>query len=153
MAILSVDQLRFVAAMQCSATKKEAAELIGIEPNTTYKWPKIVDEAVLLAAQEREMAAREVFKNHLMKAAMVKVKGLDSDDDSLRQKVATEIIEWNLGKATQKSELTGANGGPVEVHDVTELTAEQRRAQANVLAHAARERLSALKQGGETNND
>jgi hypothetical protein len=29
--------------------------------------------------------------------------------------VATEIIEWELGRATQKAEVTGANGGPLVI--------------------------------------
>lgn len=115
LALLSVDQLRFVSVMGNTASKKEAAELIGLTQNTVYKWPAIVDKAILLSAQDREATSREVMKNHLLKATMVKLKGLDSDDEPTRQKVATEIIEWNLGKATQKQELSGPDGAPVPV--------------------------------------
>lgn len=112
MASLSVDQLRYVAAMQQCASKKEAAEIIGIEPNTVYKWPAVVEDAVRLTALDREGAARDIAKKNLVKAMMVKTKALDSDDEVLRQKVATEIIEWNLGKALQP--IGGKDGGPIE---------------------------------------
>lgn len=138
LAYLSVDQLRFVAAMQHTASKKEAAELIGLAPNTVYKWPGVVDEAVLLSAQDKEAAAREVSANHLLKAMMVKLKGLDSDDEALRQKVASEIIEWNLGKAIQKQDVTAK----IEVDDTTGLSPEQRLARVNAYAQAARVRAA-----------
>ena len=58
-------------------------------------------------------------KNAVLKAIAVKVKLLDSDEESIRSKAATEIIEWELGKATQPTELTGKNGGAIETKDVS----------------------------------
>ena len=107
---LSVEQLRFVAIMQQCATKTEAATLLKIEPNTIYKWPSVVNDAIRLAALDREETAREIGRKFLVKAMMVKVKALDSDDEILRQRVATEIIEWNIGKAMQKTDVTNSDG-------------------------------------------
>lgn len=112
---LSFDQLRFVAAMQHSATKREAAKACDLKENTVYGWPALVDEAVRLAALEREEAAREIGRKHLAKAMMVKVSGLDSEDERVRQSVASELIEWNLGKAMQKQEVTGPNGEVIPI--------------------------------------
>ena len=53
-------------------------------------------------------------KQALLKAMAVKVKLLDSVDENVRSKVATELIEWELGKATLRNEHTGAGGGAVE---------------------------------------
>lgn len=97
------DQLRFVVARLHAHTDKEAAKEIGISPSTAYGWPNksIIDEAILLINAEPIDAAREIRKKNLVKAMMVKAKGLDSKDERLAQATATEIIEWELGKAKQ----------------------------------------------------
>lgn len=148
MASLSVDQLRYVAAMQQCASKKEAAEIIGIEPNTVYKWPAVVEDAVRLTALDREGAAREIAKKNLVKAMMVKTKALDSDDEVLRQKVATEIIEWNLGKALQP--IGGKDGGPIQTEDVTATTDTERLERLVALSNAARARRDGSAPSGDS---
>lgn len=112
---LTDSQLRFVTAMQSCSSKREAAQEIGVEPNTVYKWPEIVDEAVRLTRLDVESATRAVRKRNLLKAMMVKVAGLDSPNEDTRQKVATEIIEGELGKPTQRNEHTGADGEAMRV--------------------------------------
>jgi hypothetical protein len=114
LAQLTDNQLRFVTAMQNCTSKSEAAKEIGIEPNTAYKWPDVVDEAIRLTRMDVESVVRAVRKRNLLKAMMVKVAGLDSPNEDVRQKVATEIIEGELGKPTQHSMLTGADGGAVK---------------------------------------
>lgn len=113
LAQLSQEQLRFVAAMQTAASKKEAAERIGLQPNTIYKWPAIIDQVLLLVDADRLQAARDLAQQSLFKAMLVKVDALESADIAIRQKAATEIIEWNLGRATQRQEITGAEGEPL----------------------------------------
>ncbi|MGB1285053.1 MAG: hypothetical protein ACPG7F_00850, partial [Aggregatilineales bacterium] len=54
-------------------------------------------------------------KQALLKAMAVKVKLLDSDDENIRSKAATELIEWELGRATARNEHTGAGGGAMQV--------------------------------------
>lgn len=111
---LSKDQLRFVVACLEYPTKKEAAEAIDIKPNTTYGWPDIVDEAARLMAIESTTAALAIRKVNLIKAMAVKVSALNSDDEKIRQSAATELIEWELGKAISKTEITGKEGGAIE---------------------------------------
>jgi hypothetical protein len=115
LAQLSRDQLRFITAMQDYPTKREAAEAVGLEPNTIYKWPKAIDDALLLIARDREASVREVLRRNALKAVMVKVAGLDSDEESIRQKVAPEIIESVIGKPTQKQEVGGPGGAPLQI--------------------------------------
>ena len=43
----------------------------------------------------------------------VKVAGLDSENERVRQDAATELIEWELGKAKQTSEYLGKDGQPI----------------------------------------
>lgn len=113
---LSKDQLRYVIALQDYPSKKEAAEAIGLQPNTVYKWNGIVDELADLMALEATETARKIRLRNLNKAMMVKVTGLDSDDEQIRQKVASEIIEGELGKAAQP--ITGQDGGELVVRIV-----------------------------------
>ena len=103
---LSKDQVRFVVSMQDYPTKKEAAEAIGIKPNTTYRWNGDIDEAARLMALDRLEAARQIRRKNLIKAMAVKAAGLDSNDEAIRQKSATEIIEGELGKASQQADIT-----------------------------------------------
>jgi len=77
-----------------------------------------------LMAHDGLIAAQHIRRSSLAKAMLVKVDGLDTNDESLRQKVATEIIEWEMGKATQKQEVTGAKGGPIETTVIREVVVE-----------------------------
>ena len=117
LAELTLDQISFVVARQQTATDKEAAEDIDIKPNTVYGWPPIVKEAVRLMAMDGLVTARHIRRRNLAKAMLVKVKGLDSDDETIRQRVSTEVIEWELGKAKQTTEHSGPDGGPIIIVD------------------------------------
>jgi len=102
---LTKDQLRFVVALQEYPTKKEAAEAIGLKPDTAYRWNGIVEEAAGLMALESVESARIMNRKAVPKAMAVKIAALDSDNEVIRQKAATELIEWMTGKASQP--LTG----------------------------------------------
>jgi len=114
LARLSTDQIRFVVARQEFSTDKEAAQEIGVKPDTVYQWKHKgvpIDEAVRLMAFDGIEVASELRRRNLAKAMAVKVAGLDSTKEVTRQNVATEIIEWEMGKPMQKQEITGAAGG------------------------------------------
>ena len=112
---LSRNQRRFVVAMQECATKKEAAESIGLEADTVYRWPSIVDDAVKILSDDVEAAVWDILADSAAKAAMVKVAGLDENDDKLRQAVASEILDRIMGRPTQRQEITGADGSEVVI--------------------------------------
>lgn len=116
-ALLSDSQWRFVTTMlgDPSLSKKEAAELCGLSHNTVYGWGKHVDEAIRMGRESIHAAALARRKQAVLKAISVKTALLDSDDENVRSKAATEIIEWELGRATSRQEITGANGGAIEV--------------------------------------
>lgn len=105
LATLSKDQIRFVVALMDHPSKKEAAESIDIKPDTAYRWNGNIDKAAQLMALDRAEAAKAIRRNAIVKAMAVKLAGLDSDDESIRQKVATELIEWELGKALQRTDV------------------------------------------------
>jgi len=115
LARLTTNQIRFVVSRQDFQTDREAAEAIGLKPDTVYRWPEDVKLAVQLMAQDGLVVASHIRRTHVAKAMLVKVGALDSDDESARQKAATEIIEWEMGKAVQRQEHTGAEGAPIEV--------------------------------------
>ena len=89
-----------------SRTKKDAAEAIQLTPDTIYRWPDYVDDALLLAQENLHDAIIEMRKQSALKAMSVKVALLDSEDENVRSRAATELIEWELGKAMQRGELT-----------------------------------------------
>ena len=106
---LSHNQRGFVVAMRECHNKTEAAEAIGLTPSTVYRWPGIVDQAIALMDWHVKDAAVQILADAVAKAALVKVGGLDSEDESVRQDTASEVLDRILGRATQaiKHEGTG----------------------------------------------
>jgi len=110
-------------ARQEFATDKEAAQEIGVKPDTVYQWKHKgapIDDAVRLMALDGVIVASTLRRRHLAKAMAVKVAGLDDDDNRLRQNVATEIIEWEMGKPTQRTENKTEVGGAVKIEYVND---------------------------------
>lgn len=112
---MSHNQRRFAVAMLDATTKKEAALAIGLEPNTVYGWNGEVDQAVAYMQQQTRDAVLGIIEANAVKAAMVKAAGLDSQDEIRRQDAASELLDRYLGRPFQRTELTGAGGGPVGV--------------------------------------
>lgn len=114
---LSMSQIRFIVSRLESKTDKEACESIGLSHATVRNWSNKsdVDEAVKLLRFDGMATALEIRRRSLAKAMAVKAAGLDSKNESVRQKTATELIEWCLGKATQRTEVAGPGGGAISV--------------------------------------
>ena len=111
---LTIDQVRYVIARMDYSTKGEAATAIGLKPDTVYRWNGQVERAVELMALDTIESARSIRRRNLLKAVAVKVKGLDSKDEKVRQNVATELIEWEMGKAGGSLDVT-SGGRTIEV--------------------------------------
>ena len=111
---LTITQLRFIVARNESKSDREAAEAIGISPSTVKGWDNKaqVDEAIRLMLFDGVIMARTLRRRNLAKAMAVKVAGLDSGTEKIRQDAATEIIEWELGKAQDNIDLT-SGGEPL----------------------------------------
>lgn len=105
LAQLSHDQLRYVTVRLQMESKSDAAKAVGLKPNTCSHWPSYVERAVTLISQQQLETARHILEHTLVKAMMVKIAGLDSPKEQTRQAVATEIIEWNLGRPRQQTDL------------------------------------------------
>jgi len=109
LARLSIDQVRFVVARSEVSTDKEAAQNIRVSPESVKRWKREgapIDETLRLLAHDGVVTALHLRKRNLAKAMAVKVAGLDDPDSKVRQGVATEVIEWELGSAVQKQEHT-----------------------------------------------
>jgi len=114
---LNRNHWRFINLMlqDPSLSKKEAAKKLGLKPETLYRWPKQVDEALKLALQDAHIAARAMRRQWLLEALNVKVELLHSPDDAVRNRAASDIIEWELGKATQATQISGPDNGPITI--------------------------------------
>lgn len=110
---LSLDQIRFVIARQECGTDREAIQQLGMSESTVYHWPPIVKEAVRLMHRDGLVTALHLRRRSLARAMAIKIKLLDTDDERLRDKVATDIIEAELGKALERRELSGPSGAPL----------------------------------------
>ena len=107
---LTVDQVRFVVNRLNFTTDKESAKEIGVSVDTVKKWKykgAPIDEAVRLLARDGLVIAQHIRRRNLAKAMQVKVDGLDVKDNHIKQRVATEIIDWEMGKARQDIKHTG----------------------------------------------
>lgn len=115
---LNTNQKRFIIARQEHTTDKEAAQSINLSPDTVKNWKyggAPIDAVVNLMVADGVVMALHLRRNALAKAMAIKVAGLDSDKEQTRQSVSTEIIEWEIGKATQKQEVSTPDGGPIAI--------------------------------------
>lgn len=130
---LSIVQIRFCVARLETKTDKQAAADIGITDGVVKNWnddgkKAIVDETVRLMAYDGVATARELRRRNLAKAMAVKIAALESDNEKIKQDAATEIIEWEMGKALQKVAPTTPDGvNPylsASVEDLIELASQ-----------------------------
>ncbi len=116
---LNRNQRRFVVHMNEYSSKKDCAKALNIPVRTTYCWPDIVDKAIEMYQDHVSDVATIILADSISKAALVKVAGLDSEDERIKQMSATEILDRYFGKAKQRTEHTGEAGGPVVIKMVS----------------------------------
>ena len=82
----SSDQWRFIAARLESGSDKEAAEKIGLKPQTVSAWKnkRAINEYIADARQTAAIGVRDSIEAHSVKAVMTMIKLLDSDDETIR---------------------------------------------------------------------
>lgn len=100
---LSPDQLRYLQERVLCRTDAEAARNCGISPNTVYTWNEktLIQEAVNLLMDEGLQVSLDIMRRNLARAARVKVSGLDSKKEVIKQGAATEILDRFHGKPRQ----------------------------------------------------
>lgn len=109
---LTILQQRFVVARIDKNSDAEAARYLGIEEKTPFKWPekKLIDEIVAFAVFDGVELALSMRRKALPRAMAVKMAALESDSEKIRQDAATELIEWELGKAKNTTDVSGNLG-------------------------------------------
>jgi len=65
--------------------------------------------------KDKAVRASLILSEAVEEAAKVKTSGLRVRDERIKQSVATEILDRELGKVPQKSEVTGADGDALEI--------------------------------------
>lgn len=109
---LEDNRLAYVMARAMSTSDRQGYLDAGIAKNTYYSWPSEEREKLNNLAQrfKRETVARAlmVLQDAAAEAAEVKVSGLKSRDERVKQAAATEIIDRAIGKSEQpvSGELT-----------------------------------------------
>lgn len=121
---LSPEQIRYAIARREAKSVTDAAAAVGMARQSYYKWPEEeraqIDEAVRLMARDGLVTAMHLRRRALAEAMAVKVAGLRSRDERVRQATATELIEWELGKAKQRNEVTGKDGEALVIEYVND---------------------------------
>jgi len=100
-------EIRLAVALMDEDVIAEGCRKIGVNPQTVYNhWDldrvKELRDRMRVEAVEVALAMRH---QNLNKAMATKVKLLESLDEAVRGKAATEIIEWELGKAVQRRDV------------------------------------------------
>lgn len=97
---------------------KEAALKAGLNPTTVYRWGNEVKEAIRQARIDVHEEALTLRKSATTKAVQVMITLLDDEDAAIRERAATKIIEWELGKAMQPTEIDASGDLRIRiVHD------------------------------------
>lgn len=119
---LSQAQVEFVAARLGTKSDKEAAQAIGIPPDTAYKWPNksVINQILRLAVLNNLEVARERLSRLTLKAVGVLDKEMDGDKPL---PPACEVLDRAGLAARRELDVTTA-GRPLDVR----YTDEQRKA-------------------------
>lgn len=111
---------QWVYARATTRTDKAAYEGIGVSRSAFYKWPEDEREVLRDMAQrlkaDVQLRVMQLLEGAAEEAALVKVAGLKSRNETVKQSVASEILDRVLGKPTQRQEVTGAEGGAIGVN-------------------------------------
>lgn len=110
LALLTRNQRKYVVVVGDYASKREAAEAVGLSASTVYHWSPLVDEALEVLQQDLLSGAQEELRSSVAKAALVKTEGLGLEDARLRQSAASEILDRVLGKASARPEVSAEDG-------------------------------------------
>lgn len=115
------EQIKWVYARLVCKTDKEAAKQAGVHHVTVSQWPNKLglNRAVSLLLRSPIEAALRILEDAAIEAAIIKTSGLKSKKEGIKQAAATEILDRNMGRPKQRQEFTGAEGGPIEIEDVS----------------------------------
>ena len=106
--VLARSRLSTIAASLAEINKSDAWYYRFSEEERAY-----LEQLATELHYERKVQAEQILDQAVVDAALVKVEGLRSRRENIKQEAATEILDRNLGKPKQPTELTGKDGGAV----------------------------------------
>ena len=136
-------ELAYVHERSKVRTDADGYRNAGIGKATFYTWPKEkrnhLNELAQQLKRERLIRIQMVIDDAAESAAEVKVEGLKSKKEYIRQAVATEILNRTVGSPAERHEVTGREGGPIETTDMSD---NERIARIVELLYEARDSAS-----------
>lgn len=120
---LEEDKMRdYVFARSETVNDSDAYKKSGVGKQNFYRWPaetrKHLNALAVKIRIDHSFRARAILSEHLAEAAEVKISGLKHRDDRIKQSVATEILDRQLGKPKQAVEHSGEVGSTITVVEV-----------------------------------
>lgn len=107
-------RLDYVIERSKTRSNRAALRLAGISEATFYCWSdedrEHLNEVALQLRRHYKLAAIRILQRSAKDAAQVKVSGLHSRKEHIKQDAATEILNRIVGKPAQKHELGGEDG-------------------------------------------
>lgn len=100
---VTIEQRKWVLARLTTKSDADAARAIGLHPATVCRWANkaVLDEAIVELLADPTAQALSVILEAVPDAAQVKVAGLRSRNENIKQASASEILDRALGKAKQ----------------------------------------------------
>jgi hypothetical protein len=116
---LKDSRLDYVIARSKARTDAEGYREAGIAKASFYSWPEEERTRLNDLAQQVKRAsalrAMMILQDATEEAARVKVEGLKSRKENIKQDAASEILDRMIGKPLQRQEVSGKSGGPIIV--------------------------------------
>jgi len=116
----NIEQRKWIIARLLLPSDAAAARAIGIHPSTVCRWPEKdeLDNAIKALLEDPKTQAMTILLDAVPEAARVKVSGLKSRREQVRQSASSDVLDRILGKPTQKQEIAGQDGGDLVIHFV-----------------------------------
>ena len=117
------EQRKWIIERLQTTSDAAAARNIDISPSTVCRWENKaeLDWAVAELLKDPQQQALEILTVAVVGAARAKLEGLkvkhDDGTEHWHQGVATEVLNRVLGAPVQRSEVSGPQGGPIEIDD------------------------------------
>ena len=116
---LEPKRVDYVLARSRTNSASAACAACGLSYSTYTKWPSEerdkLDELARQIKREAAMRAIMVLQEAAEEAARIKVSGLQSRNERIKQDAASEILDRVAGKAAQRLEHTGQDGGAIVI--------------------------------------
>lgn len=112
---------RFDYVLARAHCKSVTAALLEIDKTDGWYYRFTLEERDLLERLASELHYAQRAQSELLleqaavKATLVKIEGLESRKEVVRQDASTEILDRVHGKPKQRQEVTGDGGGPIVV--------------------------------------